>query len=84
MCSNVFTCVQTCSKPVQLCSTLLNCSYVIKYVQMYSNMFKTFSNEYKSVQICLKVFKHVQTFSNLVQSLFKGVNLYKLGQTRSN
>ena len=34
MCSNVFTRVHTCSKPVQLCSTLSNCSNVIKYVEV--------------------------------------------------
>ena len=45
--SNVFKCVQTCSKPVQMCS----------------NVLKRVQNLFKCVQICSNVFKYVQTCS---------------------
>ena len=71
MCSNLFTCVKTCSNLFKTCSNMFKC------VQMCSNMFKLVQNLFKCVQMCSNVFK-------LVQNLFKCVqmcsNMFKLAQ----
>ena len=77
MCSNVFKCVQSCSKLVQTCSNVFKC------VQMCSNVFKLVQNLFKCVQMCSNVFKCVQIWSNtfkLVKNFFKCVQTcLKLG-----
>ena len=68
ICSNVFICVQTCSKLVQV---LL---YVFKCVHLCSNLFKTCSNVFKCDQTCLKLVQMCWNVFKLVQNLFKCVH----------
>ena len=67
-CSNMFKCVQTCSKLVQMCSNVFKrVQNLFKCVRTCLNLFKTCSNVIKWVQICSKLFQ-------MSSNVFKWVN----------